>query len=190
MKHKYTNEVQQELEGISLLLSQLPKQELHTDVPQDYFNEVEDLIVRQMSLAQHDKTEQWQTPKGYFDQLENSILETIKPVWPNKTKPGKIVPFYRFRLKYLAAAAASVVFISACWWLFSLYVHQNGVEDMALENNDMYLQYVEDHIDDIDINMLIDADLIQEEDVTLVSVAEDAVPTNEEYSIEDSEINF
>ena len=188
MMNSDTYEVNKELKELAPILSELPKKN-GAEVPEGYFQRVEQQILSQIFISGSVDTSELQVPCGYFDRLESDVIDVICQNDPKESSKGKMVWFSK--LKFLQyAAAAFVILFASVWLLFNMNNHDVISEDTAMENTDVYLEYLEDNIDEFDINMLMEHDLIEESDITLITYTEDVETVGNPDLIFESEINF
>lgn len=179
MNNLESYQIQQELAEIAPTLAALPKRN-NQAVPENYFADVEDEIFSQLKLSDL-KRKQIQVPDRYFDDLEDKILHNVKDISPIKT-------FHRPQwMKY--AAAASVVMVLSIFALNYLSSNTAPIQVAdSLEASD-YLQYIEQNVEDGDIEMLIENGLIEESDLTVVDLHSIELQ-NEEQGLFETELEF
>ncbi|MGB4960505.1 MAG: hypothetical protein WBO36_13580 [Saprospiraceae bacterium] len=163
----HTNDVYDELKGVAPILSTLSK-ENHLEVPNQYFEEVEEKILSQMRIY---SPEHAVLPDGYMDVVETKVLQKLENstnIHQEKQESAKI-----FALKWWKSVAAAVILITTG----SIVMNQLSVTNdktLAAEmiDQDIYIKYLELHPEDFDINMMIDQGLIEESDVSIVNYDE------------------
>jgi hypothetical protein len=152
-------------------------------IPQNYFNNLEDVINVKLSEEKLPIKNGFKTPSTYFNNLEDKFLSTIL----SSKKETKVIYFKDKILKMIpyAAAACIVLFISLNsfvfttdeeltinsltdteieYWLDSYTLNTNDIsivlEDDLLEENDFYFttirdETIEDYINSIDNTTLL-----------------------------------
>jgi len=188
MMNSDTYEVNKELKDIAPILAELPKNSA-SEVPTGYFQLVEEQIMGQIFISENVHKSEMQVPEGYFEKLESDVINVVSKNNPNKSSEVKIVLFSNVKLLQYAAAAVLILFVSV-WIEFNVNNTNAITEDTTLETSDAYFEYLEDNMDEFDINSLVDHDLIEESDITLITYTEDAVTDDSQYFILESEINF
>jgi hypothetical protein len=145
MKNK---EITDEIHQISkTAANELPEQR-NIDIPEGYFDETVESLIAQMKISQHTKTPEYQIPEGYFKSNENKWIS-------QNNKPLLLINHW----KQIAAVAVLLLF---CWFLFRNETsYQN--EDM-----DIALMYLNDNVYRMETDELIDYQLIQEEDLSML----------------------
>jgi hypothetical protein len=185
-----TYEVYKELKDLAPILAELPKKSV-AEVPEGYFQRVEQQIMSQIFISESTDTPKLQVPDGYFERLESDVMQVISQNDPKMSSKGKTVwlPTVKF-LQY--AAAAVVILFASVWVVFNINNNEVISEDTALEleTSDAYFEYLEDNIDEFDINILLEYDLIEESDIALITYTEDAETDVDQDLIFESEINF
>lgn len=180
MKRSETYNVKEELEQLSPLLASLPKKSTMVyDVPAGYFEKAEKEILAQARIHSYEGSKPG-LPDGYFAGMEDRFMASAEN---KKTKRRSMVIFL-----FQAAAAVFVVVLT------SIIVFRNSgasgtdlKEDVAQEE---YFNYLQENIDEVDIETLAEYDLVDESDL---AVSQDPLPVNSEQEngqLFDSEINF
>ncbi len=188
MMNSDTYEVNEELKELAPILSELPKIN-GAEVPEGYFQRVEQQILSQIFISGSVDTSELQIPDGYFERLESDVIDIFHQNDEKYSAKGKMV--WLSKLKFLQYAAAAVVILFASvWLLFNMNNHDVISEDTAMESSDAYFEYLEDNIDEFDINILMEHDLIEESDITLITYTEDVETVGNPDLIFESEINF
>ena len=183
MNQKNPLDVRLELEEIGPLLATIAKTNPISPPPDDYFDEVEKRILSQIALAGHD-TPLAQVPAGYFEKLETKIMSHDSARVSEKQ-------VYTMRNWKMYAIAASMILISAVMIVFKMYQSPSALPDTtSVPTQDEYLQYMTDHIDEFDINMLTEQQLVEESDVQWVTYDMSENDLEKEEILPESEINF
>ena len=74
-------------------------------VPQDYFENFEDILLSELKLKGASAHSGFKVPKGYFENLDGQIINAIE-----KDKDHKVIPLFAWKkVAYAAAVAASLV---------------------------------------------------------------------------------
>ena len=95
------SDIREELESLAPNLARLPKTN-RKSVPEGYFEDVEDQIVRQLNFLHLDQRKP-SIPSGYMDSLEDRIVSLVQD-------EQKVIPLYKKPVvKYLAAASIVLV---------------------------------------------------------------------------------
>ncbi|MBK8515150.1 MAG: hypothetical protein IPL55_02300 [Saprospiraceae bacterium] len=166
MKNIHHPEIYNELTELAPKLAEIPKKNLF-DVPEKYFENVEEQILSQLYLVQFDK--KLSIPVSYLEDVEKDLIK-----WAGNENQTKInnMPVLNFKIykKWMYSAAAILVF-----GLAFLMVFNNQNEKMANPNfsaidQDEYLQYIQDNIDEFEISSLIDHEILEEGDITGIDV--------------------
>lgn len=172
-------QIQQELAEIAPTLAALPKRNHHV-VPENYFDDVEEVIFSQLKLSDL-KRKKVSVPDQYFEGLEDKILGTV-----NNNAKVKTFTIQRW-VRYAAAASVVVVLSAVAFKYFSINTAPNQMAD-SLEVND-YLQYLQQNVEDGDIEMMIDNGLVEESDLTVVEIPSDESKI-EEAGLFETELDF
>ncbi|KXK37660.1 MAG: hypothetical protein UZ09_BCD002001759 [Bacteroidetes bacterium OLB9] len=152
----FNDHFQDELKEISPYLASLPKQD-PKNVPDGYFEQIEDEIVHQLMLIRHTPESNRQLPDGYFDQVENQVIRKIKI----SKKPRAWIKFIPY------VAAASILFILMILVVSPAdHANQETVQLAQISEMDQ-LDYLSKNIDDVSLNTLIDYGLIEESDLMI-----------------------
>lgn len=155
--------IAKEIETLSPILAKI-KKPVRKDIPDGYFETVEAQILSQISIINH-QSPKIEVPEGYFANLENQIMQNVG------IDDVKVLPFYK-RVSFRILAAASIVFILVFTGIQLLTTDNTTNPElsvMAQPNEAEYFQYLQHNIEEIDINMLIENDLIEESDLTVVT---------------------
>jgi len=188
MMNSDTYEVNKELKELAPILSELPKIN-GAEVPEGYFQRAEQQILSQIFISGRVDTSELQVPDGYFDRLESDVIDIVYQNDEKYSAKGKMI--WLSKLKFLQYAAAAVVILFASVWVvFNMNNHDVISEDISMESSDAYFEYLEDNIDEFDINILLEHDLIEESDIALITYTEDAETDIDQDLIFESEINF
>lgn len=164
------SDIREELESLAPNLARLPKTN-RKSVPEGYFEDVEDQIVRQLNFLHLDQRKP-SIPSGYMDSLEDRIVSLVQD-------EQKVIPLYKKPVvKYLAAASIVLVlaFIGINRWsdnnaTTSLSpIASNSTEDA------MYYLYLQDNIEDGDIELLIENGLVEESDLSVADIGVTELP--------------
>lgn len=175
--------IAQELESLAPVLASIHKP-IRKDIPNGYFDRTEDQIMSQIHLLMHDKNK-IQVPDGYFETVEDQVLNSITD---QQTKVVPIFQKYLFRIAIAASTIFLVAFISYNLFQNDTAVHKDTFADLQVDEAE-YFQYLHQNVDELDINMLIDNDLIEESDLSVITY-NDILHYEESPTIFETGINF
>ncbi len=154
-----------ELESLSPLLAKIQKTNIQ-DIPQGYFDQVENQILSQLAILKIDKQPQTDIPKEYFKTLEDNIVKRLN-LSPSQNKVTlKNILSHRF-----TKVAAMAVFVMGAIFLYRLERSVDKI-DMALNNdwNETELwDYLIEDSDEVSLNTLIDNGLVEDGDLIVLS---------------------
>lgn len=173
-KEKYN--IRQELESLAPTLSKI-KVPVRNDLPEGYFEEVEELIMRQINICTHPQ-EEWDVPEDYFTNLDSCIDRIIQKEFSGNI-PSKGKVHHSNFVRYLVAASLTLLLVFTGYQLihWSDSTEQSYTAFEHIEDSE-YIQYLEQNSEDIELNTLIESNLIEESDLMVV----DVVLLNEEPS--------
>ena len=141
--------------------------------PKDYFSQVEEQILNEVNLI--DKADQsgFEIPEDYFDTLDDKILSQLEDDKPViALKPRQ--SFY-----YIAGIAASLLL------LFAIYINQETTEEISAEMVENYFQ--DSDLDSYELAQLLsDAELL--EDDFVITETEYNEENLEAYLLDNSDI--
>lgn len=150
--------IEQELNDLSPLLASIPKDKFYKDVPKDYFEKLDDLVLAQLDTKASDPT-LMQRLKGLFRGKESIRLNRID----GQNRKVKILILSR-------NVAAAVVIGFICFAAFNSYSEQkeivNDPKTLPIEDYEI-LEYLVD-----DIEWVIDYDLLEEEDFYVIEYSD------------------
>lgn len=146
----------EEIIEITPILASIPKLNIH-QVPEKYFEEVEESIISQISFVKSENQEKQALPSDYFEKLDEVILNRID----EDTQVANIVPMTTSRFAYIKYAAILVVIIASLV-VFNFQKPQENAQLTSELTQAEVLDYMVDHAEDFDINMLIDQEIIDE----------------------------
>ena len=187
MKDKHTNEIIQELQSIGPILAQIPKR-TPNNVPENYFENVEENILSQCLLLAYEKSLNVTVPSEYFDNIEDEIITTIENLDVKQTSKTPVRQMF-FRKRWMQAVAAIFVLALGTWFVFNKMAVENKPTSNIVADPDMYLRYIHDHIDEFNIDMLLDHDLVEESDISIVDF-KFLDDMDDPSNLMDSEIHF
>lgn len=150
------NNITEEIINMAPILAALPKSKLHR-VPENYFDDVESNIISQLNLIKNEKSQDQKVPADYFESLDDVILNKID----SATQKSKIVSLPASRFNYMKYAAILVVLIASLVAFNFLKPQENAQMASELTQAET-IDYMVEHAEDFDINMLIDHDIIDE----------------------------
>jgi len=165
---KDINEIKKELQEIAPTLAQIPKR-IPNNVPEKYFEEVEESLVSQCTILAYEKSLNISIPAQYFENVETDIIEEIENI-PTKQTSSTPVRQINFSKRWIPAVAAIFVLSISTWFVFKDNPIENKASTAAITDPDLYLNYIHDHIDEYNIDMLIDQGLVEESDVSVVDL--------------------
>lgn len=120
------------------------------NVPKDYFNNLEDLILSEVKLKETLSTSGFKTPKGYFETLEGVVIEKV-----TEKEASKVISlFSKKNLVYISSVAAVILL------LFNLSNFQKNGDWSNLDT-----ETVENYMIDEDISFYEIAALLPDEDL-------------------------
>lgn len=187
MKDKDTYEVHSEIKSLSGFLADIPKINI-LYIPEGYMDEVEEQILSQIFLTQNDYADM-NVPAGYFENLESTFTYPDAKIINQAVGKGKIFNLaISRRLKY--KVAAMILFFTCCLFVLNIYLHKDIIADTAYEDPELYLEYLENNMDEFDIDFLADQGLIEESDISLVTYDEESLPASNFDIFKESDINF
>jgi len=146
----------EEIIEIAPILAAIPKSKMHR-VPENYFDEVESKIISQLNLIKNEHVAEHQVPSDYFEKLDDVILNRIEAA----TQDTKMASLPTSRFNYMKYAAILVVIIASVV-VFNIVTPKEHIEVASSLTQADVLDYMADHAEDFDINMLIDHDIIDE----------------------------
>lgn len=185
MSNKNTENIIKELNDLAPSLVKLPK--ISTlSVPENYFENVEEQILSQLNLISYEGTKQ--VPSGYLEHVESDLATWLTLNDRKKVKEPILVSFLKYK-KWLYSAAAIFTFATCALIVFNVQKENYPALEITQNDQDQYLHYVQENIDDFDINVLIENDLVEESDISLVAFETES-PEYEPVLFMESEINF
>ncbi|MBK6362450.1 MAG: hypothetical protein IPG79_00300 [Saprospiraceae bacterium] len=145
MKNK---EIKEEILKISETVTNQMPDKRNFNIPEGYFDELNDKVMAQATISQFVRNPEYHIPEGYFeDNEEKWMAQHKKPL---------------FILKWWKQMAAIFILAVFCLFLFRKE-KSNQNEDV-----DIALMYLNDNMYKMETDELIDYQLIQEEDITLI----------------------
>ena len=75
-------------------------------------------------------------------------------------------------VKLMRYAAVTVLFVSV-WMVFNINITKEETNNTVFDSNEGYFEYLEDNLDDYDINTLVDYGLVEESDITLITYSDE-----------------
>jgi len=187
MRDTDTYEVDKELKSISVFLADIPKNNILL-IPEGYMDEVEEHILSQIFLTQIDHADM-NVPLGYFENLESTFTYPEAKILNHAVGKKNIFNLSFARLiKY--KVAAMILFFTCCLFVLNIYLNKETITDTAYEDPELYLEYLENNIDEFEIDFLADQGLIEESDISLVTYDEESLPVSNFDIFKESDINF
>ncbi|WP_298903348.1 hypothetical protein [uncultured Psychroserpens sp.] len=119
--------------------------------PKDYFSQVEEQILNEVKIV--DKVDQsgFDVPESYFDTVESAILDTVAS--ESDTKVVRLFPWKK--IMYSTAVAAVLILMFSLFFKSSDHVSWDDLEIVSIEN---YLEY-EDYTSNELASLLTDDEL-------------------------------
>ncbi|WP_370478255.1 hypothetical protein [Tamlana flava] len=136
-------------------------------VPNDYFNNLEDVVMAQIKLSEKVSHSGFKTPSGYFDTLEDRIIEKT-----SVKKATKVISlFNKKNLIYVSGVAAAVLL------LFNLSIFERDPwSSLDTETVENYL-LDENIVDSYELASLMTEEELAESDFTDVDFDDENVET-------------
>lgn len=146
---KQNNDIQEELQMLNSKLGNISK-EMPFTVPRHYFDE----LYGHVSLHTTKKhTAPHIVPEGYFDNLPEAMFERLKKELREEKPVTKRVSF-NWRSISMAAAAVIIILISIGIYQQPHEQPLSATENLAQISDEKILAYMEDNIDDFDIELI------------------------------------
>lgn len=137
-------------------------------VPKDYFSQVEEHILNDVSLKAKTETSGFEVPDSYFDAVEQKILDNVV----HKNDPKVVTLFPWKKLAYTTAIAASLIL------MFNIFLKPKE----TITWNDIETASIEDYLEDAEISSFELASLLTDDELTTNNFTDNEIP---EGSIED-----
>jgi len=170
------NNIVDEIVEIAPILASLPKSNLD-QVPEHYFDQVEDEILSQLSLLKDDNQRQLALPSDYFSKIDEVIMERIV----DQVQGAKIIEMPSRKINYLKYAAILMFFV-ACLGVLRYATPEKNMDVASQLTQSEVLDYMADNAEDFDINMLIDQGMIDES--TLDGISYISIDEETEYILD------
>ncbi|GAA3654183.1 hypothetical protein [Flavivirga jejuensis] len=137
-------------------------------VPDNYFNNLEDVILSHAKLKKMSSDSGFKLPDDYFDTLEDSIIKKVS----TKT-PTKVIPLFRKRtLIYISGVAAAVLLL----FNLSIFEKELTFDSLDIETVENYI--ISENIGSYEIATLLpEEDLLEENFIEYNNVEVEAVET-------------
>jgi hypothetical protein len=158
MNDRNTLEILDELKSLAPTLATLPKK-MPYDVPTHYFDMVENEILEQVSLLKYELNQP--VPYGYFEDMEDKLMPLMHESKDIKPKIQHVTSLRRWI--YGAAAIFTLAITSIL-----VFSNQAKGDNIPLDE-DAYLLYIQENIDDFEIDQMVENELVEESDVTLIT---------------------
>jgi len=122
-------------------------------VPEDYFNNLEDIILSQQKMEELSDDSGFKTPENYFETLENRIIAKA-----SKKETSKVISLFSKRnLVYASSIAAAILL------LFNLSIFQSKLNWNTLDIQNVENYIIEEEMSSYEIaSLLSDEELIEE----------------------------
>lgn len=157
--------------------------------PDNYFQNFTEIVLEKVTVGdfaiKHEKS--FQTPAGYFDELETQIFDKIKAA--EKSSPKKTTLIIQWRRIAVAAVLAGVIF-SAIWFLKSsnTSIGIKPIEATAM-NEQQVQEYVQEQASEAEIQNMVEAndlETAQEEELQqLLTKPEEQKTENKKAVVEE-----
>ncbi|MBK9736241.1 MAG: hypothetical protein IPO92_15280 [Saprospiraceae bacterium] len=187
--NRNNNEIHAELEILAPTLAAMPKV-MHYHVPEGYFEAVEDQILSQMALTEMDNHVGMDVPEGYFNRLEDIVMEQVAIMSKSNDNLVSLQPVRKLAyLKYVAAAASITLVITM---LFFFNNKDLNIDTATSDNvtHDEYITYIQQNMDEFDINQLIEHELIDSTVLDNITYLESYDEAGNSDNFIESDINF
>ncbi len=145
-------------------------------VPKDYFDNLEDTVLRHIKLKELSSESGFKTPKNYFDTLEDSILSKTS----EKEHIKVISLFSRRNLIYASSIAAAILL------LFNLSISEKKSDWDKLDSETVENYIIEENIGSYEIASLLSEDSFIEDDFAIHSLNQENV---ENYLLDNLDID-
>ncbi|WP_282135622.1 hypothetical protein [Seonamhaeicola maritimus] len=133
------------------------------NVPNGYFDSLEDNIMSELKLKEFSKNSGFKTPDNYFDALEDTILNKV-----SQNKETKVIKLFNRRTIVYASSIAAAVLL-----LFSLSIFSNQDEELDYETVENYI--LNENFDSYEIASLLDEEDLSEENFIEFNIEDEAV---------------
>lgn len=153
-----SKEIQSEIDTISPLVGENLKIFRPDPVPDGYFEELESLILGQMTIEdlRTESIAEVSEDVQYFDTLTDRIMLNIsQSVGKRETIFKRISQSFIFKV-----AAVAFVFMSIAG--ITYYYNNSDKNQYDALYDEAYIEYLKSNIDDVDVSMLIQAKMIDE----------------------------
>ena len=123
------------------------------NVPKDYFNNLEDIILSKQKIKELSVDSGFKTPENYFETLENRIIAKA-----SKKETSKVLSLFSKRnLVYASSIAAAILL------LFNLSIFQSKFNWNTLDIQNVENYIIEEEMSSYEIaSLLSDEELIEE----------------------------
>ena len=141
--------------------------------PKGYFEGLEDRIIDQINLQNKIKDTGFKSPDNYFDGLEDKLLERV-------TTETKVISIFSKRnLIYATSIAAAIILI------LGIFLNKNEITFDNLETASIEYYLNEADLDSYEIASLLSEDELNTDSFTNTSLTEESI---EDYLLENSSI--
>ena len=134
-------------------------------VPKDYFDTLEDTVLRHNKLKEQSSEPGFKTPDNYFETLEDTILSKVS----EKESPKVISIFSRRNLIYASSIAAAVLLLLN----LSIFENESGWEDIEAETVENYI--INENMGSYEIASLLIDEELNEDNLTDIEFSDDAL---------------
>tara|TARA_R110002049_G_scaffold25972_3_gene90814 strand:- start:61 stop:558 length:498 start_codon:yes stop_codon:yes gene_type:complete len=134
-------------------------------VPKDYFDTLEDTVLRHNKLKEQSSEPGFKTPDNYFETLEDTILSKVS----EKESPKVISIFSRRNLIYASSIAAAVLLLLN----LSIFENESGWEDIEAETVENYI--INENMGSYEIASLLIDEELNEDNLTDIEFSDEAL---------------
>ena len=148
-------------------------------VPSDYFSNIEEDLLVDLSLKHKVQDSGFKVPEAYFKTLEGNVIEH-----PSTTKDRTVRSLFNWKKALYPTAAAAILF------LFTLTIYFNTSKTFTLESLDSVS--IEDYLLNEDLTPYELSTLLSDKDLTIDYYTTDAISEDqlETYLLDNSDIEY
>jgi hypothetical protein len=155
-------EIENELKSLGSSLAGQYQETTH-DVPDSYFEHLEKQVIAEFTIHRKQSQESFTVPDGYFENLGSNLL--LKGKASQKESTVFQIRTLIKRPAFRAIAASFILVLTAV----ILFESKKEVPVMSPEIGfEESLHFIEENMDDIDLEDLVTAGAVEEEDLTVV----------------------
>jgi hypothetical protein len=181
---KMNKDIHDELKEIAPSLASIQIKPPNPKIPDGYFEALEKQLLSQAKIASMSQNFDNDLPNSYFENLEANVMSQLGQ------KETKVIRLPRYVQYRWAVAACSVLIVCAA--LFTFMKSERPVNDNSIAINitsDEAIEYMETQSEDIQIDELIEAGVIDSTMVEELSFYE-SIPSDGDELIFESELDF